>query len=142
MIERPWLRAALVYAFLVNAVVGVWATFSPRAFYDDFPGFGRVWVAVDGPFNEHLVRDTGSWALALAVLCAVAAWTLSRTIVVTAGVALAVQAVPHAVYHLRHTDPFDGTDLALSIGGIIAVAAVGVAIAAAGIATPRAALAR
>ena len=35
-------------------------------FYDDFPGLGRSWVAADGPYNEHLVRDVGALNLALA----------------------------------------------------------------------------
>ena len=39
---------------------------APKSFYEDFPGAGRVWVAVDGPYNEHLVRDVGSLNLALA----------------------------------------------------------------------------
>src|SRR5437879_910064 len=36
--------------------VGVQAAFFPRSFYDDFP-MGRGWVAMDGRYNEHLVRD-------------------------------------------------------------------------------------
>jgi hypothetical protein len=56
-----------------NIPVGVWATFVPRSFYDDFPGFGRHWVQVDGPYNEHLVRDFGAVNLALAVVTITAA---------------------------------------------------------------------
>ena len=37
----------------------------PAAFYDDFPGLGRMWVAPDGPYNQHLVRDVGELNLAL-----------------------------------------------------------------------------
>ena len=47
--------------------VGLQALFTPRSFYDDFP-FGRGWVAMDGPYNEHLVRDVGSLNLAIVVL--------------------------------------------------------------------------
>lgn len=47
--------------------VGVWATLFPRSFYDSFPGFHRIWVGVDGPYNEHLARDVGSLYLALTV---------------------------------------------------------------------------
>ena len=43
-----------------SAVIGGWAQLFPRSFYDDFPGLGRAWVAMDGPFNEHLVRDVGA----------------------------------------------------------------------------------
>ena len=45
----------------------------PRSFYDDFPGAGRTWVAVDGPYNEHLVRDVGGLNLALAFVAVLAA---------------------------------------------------------------------
>ena len=47
--------------------VGLQALFAPRSFYDDFP-IGRGWVAMDGPYNQHLVRDVGSLNLALVVL--------------------------------------------------------------------------
>jgi hypothetical protein len=133
-----WLRAGLLYAALVNASVGVWASVSPRGFYDEFPGLGRVWVAVDGPYNEHLVRDVGAWALALMVLCIAAAWTLSRVTVIAAGVALAVQSAPHLLYHVRHTEPYGDGDLVASLGGIAAVLVVGVLIAVAGVRLPSA----
>jgi hypothetical protein len=98
-----------VYGGLL-AVIGVWAGAFPRSFYHDFPGFGRVWVAVDGPYNEHLVRDVGSLNLALAALLLVAAVRTTPLLVgVAAGVNL-VNAVPHTVYHLRHQDLFDTTD--------------------------------
>ena len=69
-------RAVRVLLIVLGAValeLGVWATFAPRSFYDDFPGLGRAWVAADGPYNEHLVRDFGGLNLALAVLTLVAA---------------------------------------------------------------------
>ena len=44
---------------VVGGSTGLWATLSPRSFYDEFPGGGRAWVAADGPYNEHLVRDFG-----------------------------------------------------------------------------------
>jgi hypothetical protein len=136
VVEHVWLRAGLLYAALANLSVGLWASIAPRAWYDEFPGFGRVWVAVDGPYNEHLVRDVGGWALALAVVCLAAAYTLSRVTVITAGIALVVQSGPHLVYHLRHTDPYSGGDLVGSLGGIAAVAAIGVAVAIAGTRLP------
>jgi hypothetical protein len=107
--------------------IGVWAEFFPRSFYDDFPGMGRTWVAVDGPFNEHLVRDVGGLQLALGVLSLVAAITLGRTIVITACAATLVFAVPHLWYHWHHLDPFDTSDqinviASLSLGVVAPVA--------------------
>ena len=123
-------RAVLVYAFVANAVIGVWATLSPKGWFDDFPGFGKVWVAVDGPYNEHLVRDVAGWALALAILCAVAFVTLERRMVVTAGAALAVQSALHAQYHLTADNPFDTTgEQVQAVSGIVVLALLGVALA-------------
>ncbi|HTD50626.1 MAG TPA: hypothetical protein VK771_08500, partial [Acidimicrobiia bacterium] len=77
------------------------AAFTPRSFYNDFP-FGRGWVAMDGPYNEHLVRDVGTLNLALVVLVFAALAIGTRPIVRAAMIAWLVNAVPHFVYHLRH----------------------------------------
>ncbi len=135
MKRRPvLLSAGLLYLLYVNASVGIWATVSPRGFYDDFPGGGRTWVAVDGPYNEHLIRDVGAWSLGMAVVLAVALWTLSRPVVITAGAAMTVLALPHAIYHARHADLIGSAgDQAVSIGGLFLAAAIGVAVLVAGL---------
>lgn len=123
-------RAILLAAALSNGVIGLWATVSPRGFYDDFPGFGKVWVAVDGPFNEHLLRDVGAWSLGLTLLVLGAAWSLERRFVLTAGIALAVQSALHAQYHLTNTDPLPDTgDRIASSGGILLQVVAGLAVA-------------
>ena len=103
-------RCALIPLVLTGLVVGVWAAFAPRSFYDDFPGAGRVWVAVDGPYNEHLVRDVGTLNLALALVTVVAAVSLARAAVLAAAGAWIIYSLPHLVYHLRHLDPYDTGD--------------------------------
>ena len=62
------IRVAFGYLALSSLQIGAWALFAPRSFYDGFPGAGRSWVSVDGPYNEHLVRDVGALNLAIAVL--------------------------------------------------------------------------
>jgi hypothetical protein len=90
--------------------VGAYAALAPRSFYDDFPGGGRHWVAVDGPFNEHLVRDVGTLNLALAAVAIAALVRPDRYLVqVVAGAAL-VNAAPHFLYHLFHLDTLGGSD--------------------------------
>ena len=54
-----WVTAAL------GLYVGAWAAGIPQSFYDSFPGLGFIWISVDGPYNEHLIRDVGSLYLAL-----------------------------------------------------------------------------
>jgi hypothetical protein len=114
------MRIGLVVLGFPSLVVGVWAAFFPRSFYDDFPGMGRVWVAPDGPYNEHLVRDVGELNLALVVVTAVAAVTLVPTLVRAVLAGWIVYSVPHLVYHLRNMEPFS-TDDQVSIGASLAL---------------------
>ncbi len=81
--------------------VGVQAAFFPRSFYDDFP-MGRGWVAMDGRYNQHLIRDVGELNLALLVVTVAAIVVASIVVVRIAALAWLVYALPHFVYHLRH----------------------------------------
>jgi hypothetical protein len=112
-------RIALVVLAGTGLLIGAWASFSPRSFYDRFPGGGRTWVAADGPYNEHLIRDFGDLNMALGVVAVVAAITMVRPAVVAAGAAWAVYSLPHLVYHLRHLDVYDTTDQVTSIVSLI-----------------------
>jgi hypothetical protein len=113
------IRAALSALALVSLPTGLWAEFSPRSFYDNFPGGGRSWVAADGPYNEHLVRDFGSLNLALTVVTVVALVTLGRAVVVAAALAWIVYSVPHLVYHARHLDVYDSGDKVATIVALV-----------------------
>jgi hypothetical protein len=113
---RTVVWAGLAALAVTGLVVGVWAAFAPRSFYDDFPGGGLVWVAVDGPYNEHLVRDVGELNLALTAVTVVAIVTMARAAAVAAALGWLVYQVPHLLYHVRHTDVFaDTTDKVTSI---------------------------
>jgi hypothetical protein len=79
----------------------------PRSFYDDFP-LGRGWVSMDGPYNEHLVRDVGSLNLAIVVLVLAALFVSTRSLARVAAVVYLVNAVPHFVYHSRHINMRNG----------------------------------
>ncbi len=120
------LRILLVLLSL-NSLIGLWAAFAPRSFYDDFPGGGRSWVSADGPYNEHLVRDFGALNLALSVLTIAAAIMLVRSLAVVAALGWLAYSVPHLVYHLRHLDVYDTSDqianvAALSLAPLLAIA--------------------
>lgn len=114
-----WQRVVLLVLALTATEVGCWAAFAPRSFYNDFPGGGRQWVAADGLYNEHLVRDVGELNLALAVVTIVAVVTLAPVIVRTAAAAWLVYSVPHLVYHLRHLHPYGSSNKVLLSGALV-----------------------
>ena len=103
------IRAALAALAVVSLVLGLWAGFAPRSFYDDFPGGGHTWVADDGPYNEHLVRDFGALNLAITVVTVFALVALGRVLVTAVALAWIVYQAPHLVYHARHLDVYTAT---------------------------------
>ena len=124
-------QVALIVIAFSTGLVGLWATAAPKSFYEDFPGAGRVWVAVDGPYNEHLVRDVGSLNLALAFVAVLALITGSTLLARAAGGAALIYGVPHLLYHATHLDPYDTDDqVALIFSLSIAVLAAVLALAA------------
>ncbi len=128
MTYRLWTRIALGYLALISLEVGVWAQFAPRSFYDHFPGLGRAWVRIDGPFNEHLVRDVGGLNLGLAAVLIAALITLSRPLIVAASVASLLYGIPHVVYHIFNTGDLATGDVVVSVGGLVLFAAVPIAL--------------
>ena len=120
-------RIGLGVLAISGAVLGVWAGLAPRSFYDDFPGFGRHWVSVDGPYNEHLVRDVGWLNLALTVVTVWAMVTLARSLVLAILVGWLVVDLPHLVYHAANLDGLSTGDstaeiISLALGPAIAAA--------------------
>jgi hypothetical protein len=113
---------ALIAVFMLPAAVQ--GAFFPRSFYDDFP-MGRNWIAVDGPYNEHLVRDVGGLFLALIVLTVFA--LRKPTLVVPVATAWLVWGALHFTYHVRHLAAYDGIDeaaLLFTLGFVPAAAIV------------------
>lgn len=111
--EHPALggRGAILWMLAASAaVVGVWALLAPRSFYADFV-LGRGWVALDGPYNEHLVRDVGALNLALAVVTAAAAHRRDPWLIRLAAAATLVYALPHLAYHTTAMAPFPIVDV-------------------------------
>lgn len=117
MVRALWIRAVFGYLSLQSVLIGAWALAAPHSFYDDFPG-GRGWVSVDGPYNEHLVRDVGALNLAIAVVFATATWRRTRELDVVACAVALVWGVPHLVYHLFNTDGLGAVDVVANLGGL------------------------
>lgn len=110
-------RIAAFVLLVGDLAVGAWALFAPSSFYDDFPGFGRHWVSVDGVFNEHLIRDVGALNLALAVV-ALAAVIRPGRFARLCGAAHLVWTAPHLYYHSSHLHLFSTGD---AIGNVLAL---------------------
>lgn len=123
MLNRTLMRIALGYLALVSAQIGFWALLAPRSFFDGFPGLGRMWVGVDGPFNEHLVRDVGALNLALFVLLVYAMVRFTRELVVVAAAASLAWGVPHLLYHLFNAGDLGAVDAVASLVGLAAFVA-------------------
>jgi hypothetical protein len=108
-------RILLALLALSAAFVAFWAVTVPRSFYDSFPALGRHWVDVDGPYNEHLVRDVGGLYLALFVLSVGALWLATPQIVRLTGASWLVFNIAHFLYHAAHLGPLDNLDAALEM---------------------------
>ncbi|WP_052664783.1 carboxymuconolactone decarboxylase family protein [Nitriliruptor alkaliphilus] len=98
-------RVAVLLLAVSQLLTGLWAVLAPRGFYDRFPGLGAPWVAVDGPYNAHLVGDAGAGFLATGVALLIAGVWLHRPVVLVALAAYLAHGVPHAAYHLRAPAP-------------------------------------
>jgi hypothetical protein len=90
-----------------------------------------VWVAVDGPYNEHLVRDVGGLNLALALVLVAALVTGDVLLARVAGGAALVYGLPHLVYHATNLDGFASLDVVamlVALGFAVLAAVVALAV--------------
>jgi len=120
-------RVLLAIVAAGNALVGLWAGLAPRSFYDSFPGGGRQWVALDGPYNVHLVRDVGTLNLALTAIAVAALWRPGRYLIQVVAGAELVNSLPHFLYHATHLDPYEASDkvallVSLSVAIVVPIA--------------------
>ena len=97
-------RIVLAVTVILAVYVGAWAEFSPASFYASFPGFGMHWIDVDGPYNQHLVRDVGSLYLALGAASVFGIVSRSAVPGRVAGLAWSVFGILHFGYHLTHPE--------------------------------------
>ncbi len=112
-------RICLAYFAIQGLLLGMYAVVAPRHYFENFPAGGK-WVALDGPYNEHLMRDYGALNLALGAVAVCALVFASRQLAIAAAVAQIVYAVPHVVYHLAHPSRLgDTTDQFGAIGGLL-----------------------
>ncbi|HEY2064248.1 MAG TPA: hypothetical protein VGH57_38120 [Amycolatopsis sp.] len=118
--QRTLTRVLLLLLGVAEGVPGLWPLITPIGFYQDFPGFRTGWISMDGPFNEHLIRDFGGLNLALAATLIGAAVIGTTAVARLASVATLLFAVPHLIYHLGHVSHFEQLDRVLIIGTLSA----------------------
>jgi hypothetical protein len=129
-VMKSWvIRLGVGYFALTNLLFGVWASVAPKNYFESFPGGGRTWVALDGPYNEHLMRDYGALNLGLAAVAICALIFASRPLVIAIAIAEIVYTLPHVVYHLSHSSRLgDTSDQFGAIGGLLFNIVVGVVV--------------
>jgi hypothetical protein len=108
---------------LSGLYVGVWAGFLPSRFFESFPGFGRMWVRVEGmgPYNEHLVRDVGGLYLALGIMSIWVAVAVRQDLFTLIGLGWLVFNVQHCLFHLHHIEVYRGLDYWANIATLVGV---------------------
>jgi hypothetical protein len=111
-------RVAVIVLIFTGFGVGLQALATPRSFYDSFP-LGRGWVALDGPFNEHLVRDVGGLFVALGIVTALA-WA-RQELRQPVAIAWFVQGTAHLVYHAAHLSRYGTADKIANIASLAIV---------------------
>ena len=113
-------RVILWVTATLGVYVGAWAAGFPQSFYDSFPGLGFIWISVDGPYNEHLIRDVGSLYLALSAASVAATFSRTADAGRVVGVAWAVFGIPHFAYHAAH---FGHMPLVDVLGNVVSLGA-------------------
>lgn len=113
------LRGGLLLIVGVETVVGAWQYFAPRSFFANFPT-----VALDPPFNEHLVTDLGGLTLAITAVVLYAAIHLEYRLVCGALIGYIVFAVTHVLFHATRLDGFGTADAVEVVTGLAVFAVI------------------
>ncbi len=116
--RRNLIRIGLGVLALPQLAIAVRALITPRGWFEGFPGGGRMWLPLYGPYDEHLVRDVASTFLALGVLLVLAAVWMNRRVVQAAAVAYIAYQLPHAIYHFGADDRLSAGDQVLNTVGL------------------------
>jgi hypothetical protein len=124
-----WIQILLGINLVSLLPLAIWPLVSPTNFYDTFPGGPYHWIDINGPYNEHFLRDFGALNAALVVIIVFALWKPSVALLQATGLALAVYALPHAIYHLSHLDVYEPSDKFVATAPLVLQIFMGLAIA-------------
>lgn len=107
MHRRPLNETVGLWYLALNFLVpGLWALISPQGFYQNFPLPGHPWVAIDGPYNEHLLRDFGGLQLALCALSLMSIFWPRQAGTRVVAISTLIYGTPHLIYHVSHLGVF------------------------------------
>lgn len=116
---------ALVGTIVVAGVVGTWAYALPREFYDHFPVVLGEWISLDGPYNEHLVRDHGAQYLALGAASVAALVWRSQAVNRVLAIAWTLFGVLHLAYHVTHLGRMTTADATAQVTVLVIAVVLG-----------------
>ena len=129
MTRTRWIQVLLGINLVSLLPLAIWPLLSPQNFYDKFPGGSYHWIDINGPYNEHFLRDFGALNAALLVIIVFALWKPTVSLLQATGLALAVYALPHAIYHLSHLDVYKSSEKFVATAPLVLQIFMGVAIA-------------
>lgn len=122
-------RILLALLAVTGVVVGSWAYFAPKHWYDTFPGLGLRWLPQLGPYNEHFVKDVGAFYLGLTVLSVCAfVYIANATLVRVAAGAWTVFNLLHLVFHVQMLHMYEPRDQVLNVIALSTVLLVSLAL--------------
>ena len=128
MNRTRWIQVLLGLNLVSLLPLAIWPLASPRNFYDKFPGGSYHWIDINGPYNEHFLRDFGALNAALVVVIVFALWRPAVSLLQATGLAIAVYALPHAIYHLNHLDVYKSSEKFVATAPLVLQIFLGLAI--------------
>ena len=128
MTRTRWIQLLLGINLVSLLPLAIWPLASPQGFYDNFPGGSYHWIDINGPYNEHFLRDFGALNAALVVVIIFALWKPTTSLLQATGLALAVYALPHAIYHLSHLDVYKSSEKFIATAPLVLQIFMGAAI--------------
>ena len=123
-----WIRLLLAFNFVFLLPLAIWPLVSPQGFYDNFPGGSYHWIDINGPYNQHFLIDFGALNAALVVVIGFALWKMTPSLVQAAGLAIAIYALPHAIYHLSNLDVYKSSEKFIATSPLVLQFVMGVAL--------------
>ena len=110
-------RGVALVGGVMLVVLGAWAFFAPRSFFDT--------LAVFEPYNEHFIHDIGTFQIGLGAVLVLAIYHRDALFVALAGVGvgLALHALSHIIYRDLGGKPSTDIPFFLIVAILLLVAA-------------------